>query len=153
MKISARFGLLTLLQSALTVSIVYAADLSTSGRGHSSGAKLVFAQAAMNADAANFVTAEITGLEPVQTEAGTVLNVKGTIDAGQFKRAWLQIGEGENPETWKYVGQKRKYAIHDGVLSVIPLGEFTDSGIWQVVVHVEHRNGTRKSAMYPIRIK
>ena len=152
MKLSMRFGVLFLLQSALAISFVYA-NASTSGRGHSSGSKLAFTQAALSADAADFVVAEITGLEPVQTEAGTVLNVRGTIDASQFKRAWLQIGAGEHPDTWKYVGQKRKYAIHDGVLSVIPLGEFTDSGLWQVVVHVENRNGTTKSATYPIRIK
>jgi hypothetical protein len=153
MKISARFGLLALFQIMLVISLAYAADTSVPGRGSISGNKLAFLQAAMNADGANFVTAEITGLEPVQTEAGTVLNVKGTIDASEFKRAWLQIGEGEKPDKWKYVGQKRKYAIHDGVLSVIPLGEFTDSGVWQVIVHVENRNGTRKSATYPIRIK
>ena len=153
MKISMRFGLLALTHVMLAISLTHAADANTSGRGHSSVSRFVFAQVAASANAADFVTAEITGLEPVQTEAGTVLNVKGTIDAGQFKRAWLQIGAGEKPDTWKYVGQKRKYAIHDGVLSVIPLGEFTDSGIWQVVVHVEHRNGTRKSATYPIRIK
>lgn len=153
MKISARFGFLTLGQLALAISLAHAADVNISGRSQLSVSKLVFAQATTSVNAADFVTAEITGLEPVQTEAGTVLNVKGTIDASDFKRAWLQIGAGEKPESWKYVGQKRKYAIHDGVLSVIPLGEFTDSGVWQVVVHVEHRNGTRKSSMYPIRIK
>ncbi len=153
MKITMRIGLLTLGQLALAISLAHAADVSKSGRSHSAGSKLVFTQSAMSANSADYVTAEITGLEPVQTEAGTVLNVRGTIDASEFKRAWLQIGEGEKPDKWKYVGQKRKYAIHDGVLSVIPLGEFTDSGVWQVVVHVEHRNGTRKSATYPIRIK
>ena len=81
--------------------------------------------------------AEITGVDPVQSDAGTVLHVLGTIDADGFKRAWMQIGAGENPGNWKFVGQKRKYAIQDGVLGVVPLAEFSGADVWQVVINVD----------------
>ena len=99
-----------------------------------------------------FLVAEITGVEPVETDAGVVLHIKGTIDSDAFKRAWLKIGAGTEPETWRYVGQKRKYPIKDGVLGEVPLTEFSGSDVWQVVISVEHKDGSRKTARYPVRL-
>ena len=107
---------------------------------------------ALYAQSGPLLVAEITGVEPAETEAGVVLHVKGTVDSDAFKRAWLKIGAGRDPETWRYVGQKRKYPITDGVLGVVPLTEFSGSDVWQVVVSVEHRDGTRKTARYPVKL-
>lgn len=129
-----------------------AEDIESPGKDSYSGYGLINATAALSVEPGFYVTAAITGVDPVDTEAGTVLHVMGTIDADGFKRGWMQIGAGENPSGWKYVGQKRKYPIQDGVLGVIPLTEFSGSELWQVVINVEHRNGVRKSTRYPVRI-
>lgn len=130
-----------------------AEDIETPGRDKYSGYGIVNAKAALGVEAGFFVSAEITGVDPVETDAGTVLHIKGTIDADSFKRAWMQIGPGENPGAWKYVGQKRKYPIHDGVLGVVPVAEFAGADLWQIVINVEHKNGVSKSARYPVRLK
>jgi hypothetical protein len=129
-----------------------AEDIESPGKDKYSGYGMVNAKAALGVEPGFFVTAVITGVEPVETEAGTVLHIKGTIDSDGFKRAWMQIGAGTDPGAWKYVGQKRKYAIQDGVLGVVPLTEFSGSDVWQVVINVEHRNGITKSTRYPVRI-
>jgi len=136
-----------------TILLQTAEDVEAPGKDDYTGYGMVNATAALSVEPDFFVTAEITGVEKVQTQAGTILHVKGTIDADGFKRAWMQIGAGDNPGTWKYVGQKRKHVIRDGVLGVIPLGEFSQSGTWQVVINVEHQNGIRKSARYPVNIQ
>ena len=104
------------------------------------------------AQSGSFLVAEITGVEPVETEAGVELHIKGTVDSDDFKRAWLKIGAGTEPASWRYVGQKRKYPIKDGVLGRVPLNEFSGSDVWQVVISVEHKDGSRKSATYPVRL-
>ena len=122
-------------------------------RSSCGGAVVTFllATAAM-AQSGPFLTAEITGVEPVETDEGLVLHIKGTVDSDAFKRAWLKIGAGREPDNWQFVGQKRKYPIREGVLGVVPLTAFSGSDIWQVVVSVEHKDGSRKEARYPVRL-
>jgi uncharacterized protein YfiM (DUF2279 family) len=114
---------------------------------------MVNAKLALGATGDFFVTAEISGIELLQSDAGEAIQVKGTIDADHFKRAWMQIGAGENPGAWKFVGQKRKYPIRGGVLGTVPITEFAGAELWQLVINVEHKNGVTKSARYPVRIK
>jgi hypothetical protein len=106
-----------------------------------------------SADAKFFLEADITGVELVEIDKRDVLRVIGTIDASSFKRAWMKIGAGDKPETWKYVGQKRKYPIHDDTLGKIPLTEFYGSELWQVVINVEHVDGTIKSDTFQVKVK
>ncbi len=100
----------------------------------------------------NNITAEITGVELVSADDRDYLHILGTIGAPWFKRAWMQIGQGSTPSTWRFVGQKRKYPIEDGVLGKIPLSEFSGGDLWQVVINVEDTNGLTKQARFPVRI-
>ncbi|RZV36083.1 MAG: hypothetical protein EX272_09400, partial [Chromatiales bacterium] len=129
-----------------------AKDVEKPGRDPYTGHGMVDARAALNADADFSVTAEITGLELFPSDAPQYVRVRGTIDASDFKRAWMQIGPGENPGGWRFVGQKRKYPIVNGEIGTIPLRSFNSSGLWQVVVNVEHKNGVVKRAAFPITV-
>lgn len=108
--------------------------------------------APLMAQSGQFLTAEITGVKPLETETGVVLQVMGTVDSDAFKRAWLKIGAGTDPDSWRFVGQKRKYPIREGVLGVVPLSAFSGSDVWQVVISVERKDGSRKEAKYPVRL-
>jgi hypothetical protein len=130
-----------------------AEDLESPGKDKYTGHGMLNAQAAMSVEPGFFVTADITGIQLVQAETGDVIHVLGSIDASSFKRAWMQIGPGETPGGWRYVGQKRKYAIHDGVLGTIPITQFAGNELWQIVINVEHSNGVVRRARYPVRIK
>lgn len=131
-----------------------ATDIEAPGKDKYAGHGMLNATAALSANAGFSIKAEITALQLQQPENGPeLIRVVGTIDASDFKRAWMQIGAGENPGGWKYVGQKRKYPIINGTLGTIPVSEFAGAETWQVVVNVEHHNGVVKSARYPIKIK
>lgn len=124
-------------------------DIEQPGRDKYAGYGLLNARSVLTTTTDFFLTAEITGTEVTEK----MLNVKGTINADHFKRAWMQIGAGETPGQWRYVGAKRKYPIQNGVLGSIPLQEFEGSELWQIVVSVEHKNGLIKRVRYPIRMK
>ena len=53
----------------------------------------------------------------------------------------------------RFVGQKRKYPIRDGVIDKIPIAQFAGADKWQIVVNVEHKNGIVKRARYPVTIR
>jgi len=128
-------------------------DVDLPGKDRYAGFGLVNARTALGAEPDFFVRAELSGAEFVETEGRSVLEIHGTIDATRFKRAWMQIGPGEEPATWKYVGQKRKYPIRDGLVGWIPLSEFAGADLWQVVVNVEDENGVVRRGRLPVRLK
>jgi subtilisin family serine protease len=136
------------------ILIQTATDLEFPGKDPYTGYGMVNAQAALAADPQFAITAEITGAKVEQTEdGGGFVRVTGSIDAPDLKRAWMQMGPGENPGAWRFVGQKRKYRIANGTLGTIPLREFTEGGIWQIVINVEDRSGIVRRAAYPIRVE
>jgi subtilisin family serine protease len=129
-----------------------AMDIEAPGRDPYAGNGMINPRAALAA-APNFhVAAEITRVELLPAGAPTAAQVWGTIDATQFKRAWVQMGPGENPGAWRFVGQKRKFPIRDGQLATIPLADFAPSGPWTIVVNVEDKNGVVKRGKYLVRI-
>lgn len=129
-----------------------AADVDIVGDDKYTGHGMVDARAALSVDKDFSVTAEITNVTFVPADGPQFVRVTGTVDASRFKRAWMQIGPGENPGGWRYVGAKRKFPIIDGTLGTIPIKEFTSSGLWQVVVNVEHNNGVIRRAAFPVEI-
>ena len=132
--------------------LMTAEDVDDPGVDRYSGYGMLDARAALSVDAEFSIDIEIGEIEFIDNESGGELQILGTADADQFKRAWLQIGAGENPSRWIYAGQKRKLPIRDGVLARIPLSQLSDGDVWQVVVHVEHRNGVVRSGRRSIRL-
>ncbi len=131
-----------------------AEDIEFPGKDKYAGFGMLDARTALSVDPEFFVTAAIDRVQSVQVEGGgSRLRISGTADAEIFKRAWLQIGAGENPAGWKSVGRKLKFPVRDGTLGSISLREFRGSELWQLVVNVEHKNGTVKRAVYPVRLK
>ncbi len=132
--------------------LMTAEDVDDPGVDRYSGYGMLDARAALSVDAAFSIDVEIGEIQFIENESGGELHILGTADADQFKRAWLQIGAGETPARWIYAGQKRKLPIRDGVLARIPLDQLSDGDVWQVVVHVEHRNGVVRSGRRSIRL-
>ncbi len=129
-----------------------ATDVEFPGKDKYTGHGMVNAQVALGVEPDFSVTAKITKVEALPADAPQFVRVTGTIDATGFKRAWMQIGAGENPGGWRYVGPKRKYPIHNGELGTIPIRQFSGSDLWQVVINVEHKNGVVKKAVLPITL-
>ncbi len=130
-----------------------AEDVELPGPDNYTGHGMVDARAALAVDDGFFLKAEITSAGYEQPGDSKLIQVRGTIDADRFKRAWMQIGPGDNPGGWKYVGQKRKYPIRDGVLGVIPVSAFQGYDVWQVVINVEHGNGVVRSARHTLDLR
>jgi hypothetical protein len=130
-----------------------AEDIEFPGRDDYTGSGMLDASTALRVGPDFFVEASIDSVQLVTVDKLTVYQVKGTADAENFKRAWLQIGSGENPGSWKYVGSKLKFPVKSGMLASIPPGAFRGSVLWQVLINVEHKNGTVRRSVYSLEIE
>jgi len=127
-------------------------DVGAPGKDDQTGAGLIDARTALSVDKSFFLDASVDRLVP-NADAQT-LEIHGRADADHFKRAWLQIGEGEAPESWKYVGLKLKRPVKDALLSEVPLSEFGGAtGVWTVRINVEHQSGTVRRATKAVRLR
>ncbi len=99
------------------------------------------------------VTAHIAGVGVSEKDGEQFYDIKGTAAANQFKRAWLVIGQGEQPAAWKRVGTKLKKPVADGTLTSINAKAFAELGLWQIELHVEDATGEVATFRKPLRLK
>jgi hypothetical protein len=78
--------------------------------------------------------------------------VRGTADANALKSARLEIGQGDNPTSWKSVGAARKGAGPDAILGEIPAAALQGAKVWQIRVLVEHKSGATREARFKLNL-
>ncbi len=127
-----------------------AKDIDVPGTDQFTGYGLLDAAAALKADPKFHVDAAIDGVGVVN-KGGPQVRVTGTADADKFKRAWIEIGKGENPGRWKKVAQVRK-AVQGGTLGDIPAAEFGGAKEWVIRLVVEHRNGRKRENRFILKL-
>jgi hypothetical protein len=129
-----------------------ARDVETPGRDRFTGYGVVDAKAALAADPEFFVDAAILEVRPVEEDERVFVQIFGSADASQFGRAWLEIGEGEDPSLWILVGDALPGAVRLGVLGRIPADQLDGAKVWTVRVISEHQNGRQQEARYVIEL-
>ena len=124
-------------------------DVDVPGVDQYSGHGIVNANKALEADAGFFINANISGVQVAQGSSGPIVQVMGTAEADQFKKASIAIGAGDEPDSWKQVA-KVKQVVKDGMLGEIDANELRSSKVWIIRLTVEHKNG--KSQEFRFRL-
>ncbi len=129
-----------------------ARDIDVPGVDRNTGYGLLDARAALQASPDFFVEARISGVTVVKKQGRPWVRVLGTADANRFRRAWLELGRGENPEEWKRVSDRISKPVHDGTLFDVNVKHLRGSKTWTLRLIVEHRNGTRREARFVLNL-
>jgi len=138
----------------VTRMIIYSArDIDVPGRDQYTGYGLLDAKAALAADPNFFLEVQVDGVKMTKKAGKTLLQVMGTVDADQLKEAWVEIGAGSDPKTWKVVSKKIKKPVTSDLLGTIAIEEVKGSKLWIVRLVAEHKNGQRREARYVLRLK
>jgi len=129
-----------------------ARDVEIPGHDSYTGYGLLDAAAAISADPAFEIVADITTVQALQDEAGNYfVNVSGSANANDFAAASVQIGIGKSPSDWKEVATI-DVPVTEGTLSVIPAEEFRTAPTWTIRIVVTHANGRTREEWYVLQL-
>lgn len=130
-----------------------ARDIETPGIDVQTGFGRLDAAAAIAADPAFFVDAAIEGVGAVRTDAGLVVQVRGTADADEFSSALIQFGEGENPDEWETLNTRVTEPVRNDVLGEIPAAALRSVPKWTLRVVTSHTNGATRENRYELSLQ
>lgn len=109
-------------------------DVEEPGWDNFTGAGRLNAVAALTADPNYFLKAQVTQVVPVKVDGKTAIQVSGTAIGSLLKSYELQLGQGENPSSWKTVAKIEGKSVDESVLGTFPVKEITAKGKWLVRV-------------------
>jgi subtilisin family serine protease len=130
-----------------------AKDINVPGFDQFTGYGLLDAREALKADPEFFIETRIHDVKAVQKDNRVLLEITGTADANKFKKAWIEIGEGENPKKWKRVSDNIKKPVLEGVLASIPAEKFKGADQWRLKLVAEHENGRTREARFDLELQ
>ncbi len=126
--------------------LMSADDVETPGWDQLTGYGRLNARKALEADPDYFLFAELHKAAPVKDAGRVVLQVSGTASGSRFAGYHLEIGQGENPASWRRAGKLAAGQVQDGILGTLGFEDFGAPGRWSVrLVAQDSRNFTRES--------
>jgi subtilisin family serine protease len=129
-----------------------ARDVEVPGRDLYTGFGIVDARAALASDASASIVAEIDHANPVKDAGAVWIEVTGSASATPFGRAWLELGVGESPSSWKKVGAELTSAVAKGALGRIPASAFAGAKVWTVRLVVQSEDGKTREVRYLLQL-
>lgn len=129
-----------------------ARDVEVPGIDRFTGYGVVDARAALAADPEFFIHAMLPFMRQVSVEDRGYLQVVGHADADQFAAARLELGQGEDPQTWITVGDPMTEPVRAAELARIPAEQLAEASTWTIRLTVEHQNGRTREMRYVIDV-
>ena len=129
-----------------------AKDIETPGWDQYTGYGILDARAALSADPDFFILSRVLSIRSARKNGKQVVEVTGTADADHFKRAWIEIGKGENPTEWKKVTLDITKPVKLGVVGEVAAGNLRGAKVWIIRLVTEHNNGQRREARYKLKL-
>ena len=129
-----------------------ARNLSGIGTDQFTGYGVIDIDAALKADPNTFVDAAISGVGVAQASGHTVVRVSGTANADRLKEAYIEVGAGDAPTSWKRVSRTISNPVANGVLDDLDPSVFAGSKDWILRVVTVHQNGKQREARYKLSL-
>lgn len=128
-----------------------AKDIGTNGIDQYSGYGMLDARAALGADAAYFINADIDRVAVTSANGKQGVQVIGTARANRFKSAILELGAGEDPTSFKQVAAVKK-DVDAGAIAFVPATSFRGNTVWILQLTVTHKDGSTRTARYRLNL-
>lgn len=125
--------------------LMSADDIEIPGWDQLTGYGRLNAQAAMEADPGYETLVRVDSIAPVQQDGKVSVQVNGSAFSTDFSSAWVELGFGEEPDSWKRVAKINK-VVKEGVLARLAPSDFKKRGKWTVRVIVKTKRHGKKEA-------
>lgn len=129
-----------------------AKDIEVTGVDQHTGYGLLDARRAMQASPNYFVEARIVGMSVIQKDGKTFVQVNGVATADRFKQAWLELGEGEDPSSWKKVASDIEASVDGDVLGDIDANNFQGATVWILRLTTQHEDESIRQFLFRVNL-
>jgi len=126
--------------------LMSADDIEAPGWDQLTGYGRLNARKALEADPEYYLYAELHRLAPAREAGRTVIQVFGTATGSHEPSYALEVGEGENPTSWRKAGKLAGGRVEDGLLGTLFRSDFGASGKWTVRVVAQDRKGLQRES-------
>jgi hypothetical protein len=121
--------------------LMSADDVDSPGWDQLTGYGRLNARKALEADKDYYLYVELYRVAAAREGGKTVLQVFGTAKGSHWGSYHLEVGQGENPTSWKKAGQLTGGQVDDSVLGTLTRGDFGAAGKWAIRLVAEDRRG------------
>lgn len=121
--------------------LMSADDVDSPGWDQLTGYGRLNARKALEADPDHYLYVELYRVAAAREGGRTVLQVFGTAEGSHWGSYHLEVGQGENPTSWKKAGQLTGGQVDDSVLGTLTRGDFGAAGKWAIRLVAEDRRG------------
>ncbi len=125
-----------------------ARDIDAPGIDQHTGYGLLDAATALSQSPEFFVEVSIAGVNVIQGKRGPLLQITGLFNADRPDKAWIEIGEGSAPTSWKKVSKTIKKPVLGGSLDDLEVKHFAGAGQWTLRLIGKHKSGQQREARF-----
>ena len=130
-----------------------AEDIEAPGWDQLTGYGLVNARKALEADPDYYLYAELHRIAPAREGNRTIIQVFGTAMGSQWGEYRIEVGQGENPASWRSVGRLTGGQIKDDLLANLTPQDFGGTGRWTVRLVAEDKKGLVRESRQPLNLQ
>lgn len=126
--------------------LMSADDLEAPGWDPLTGYGMLNARKALEADPEYYLYAELHRIAAARESGRTVIQVFGTVMGSQMAEYRLEVGQGDNPTSWRRAGRVSGGPINDNLLGTLTAADFGGTGRWTIRLVAQDQKGlTRES--------
>ncbi len=126
--------------------LMSADDIETPGWDLLTGYGRLNARKALEADPDYYLYAELHQVTPAREGSQTVIQLFGTVMGSHWGGYYLEVGQGEEPQSWRKAGKSVGGQVDDGLLATLNQSDFGGKGKWTVRLVAQDKKGmTRES--------
>ncbi len=133
--------------------LMSADDVESPGWDQLTGYGRLNARKALQADPDYYLYAEIHKVAPGREAGRTVVQVFGTIMGSHLGSYHLEVGQGENPTTWRKAGQVVGIPVEDGQIGTFTQADFGSAGRWTIRLVAQDTKGKQRESRGTLTIR
>lgn len=133
--------------------LMSADDVEAPGWDHLTGYGRLNARKALEADPDYFLYAELHRMAPAKEGNRTVIQALGTATGSHWGSHHLEVGQGDNPTTWRKAGTPARGQVRDGVLGTLTFQDFGKPGKWSIRVVAQDSKGLSRESRLTLTLQ
>ncbi|MBI2360137.1 MAG: hypothetical protein HYV04_14780 [Deltaproteobacteria bacterium] len=92
-------------------------------------------------------------MAPAKEGNRTVIQALGTATGSHWGSHHLEVGQGDNPTTWRKAGTPARGQVRDGVLGTLTFQDFGKPGKWSIRVVAQDSKGLSRESRLTLTLQ